>query len=40
VLKSPEAIRAYVARRRGAIGYLPPEFVDASVKPIEVVDDR
>ncbi|RMD84972.1 MAG: hypothetical protein D6815_02965 [Candidatus Dadabacteria bacterium] len=38
VLKSVEAIRAYVARRAGAIAYLPPEAVDDTVKPIAIVD--
>ncbi len=38
VLRSVEAIRAYVAKRPEAIAYLPRDRVDESVKPVEVTD--
>ncbi|RMF20825.1 MAG: hypothetical protein D6760_10705 [Deltaproteobacteria bacterium] len=40
VLRSVEAIRAYVAKRPEAIGYLPRDRIDDSVKPIEVTNAR
>ncbi len=34
VLRSPEAIQAYVAATCGAVGYLPPALVDESVRVV------
>ncbi|MFQ5503322.1 MAG: hypothetical protein ACE5F1_00825 [Planctomycetota bacterium] len=38
VLKSPQAIRAYVAKTSGAIGYIPLRDLDTSVKAIRLRD--
>jgi len=39
VLKSSEAVRAYVATTPGAIGYIPRDMVDDTVKVLEIDDE-
>ncbi len=39
VLRSSEAVRAYVAETRHAVGYIPRAYVDETVKEITVVFD-
>ncbi|MFQ5478382.1 MAG: hypothetical protein ACE5E4_07185 [Candidatus Binatia bacterium] len=39
VLKSPAAVRAYVATTRGAVGYIPADLLDDTVKVVDILGE-